>query len=195
MTPNSVTHWLDRLRDGDRDAVGQLWRRYFGQLVRLARARLGDTPRGAADEEDVALSAFDSFCRRAEQGQFPHLADRHDLWGLLVLITSRKVCDLIEHEGRDKRDFRRLTPPSCSEESPVVRLLSREPDPAFLAEMADSCHGLLARLGDEQLRAIALKKLEGYSNPEIAVQLDLALATIERRLTLIRELWAAGESS
>src|SRR5262249_50229784 len=87
----SISRWLDQLAQGDRLAAEQLWRRYFHRLVGLARSKLRDTPRRVADEEDVALSTFDSFCRRAEQGQFPDLADREGLWALLMTMTSRKA--------------------------------------------------------------------------------------------------------
>src|SRR5262249_36398416 len=60
-------------------------------------------PRRAADEEDVALSALASFCRGAEQGRFPRLEDRDDLWALLVVIAARKAVDLRQREGRQKR--------------------------------------------------------------------------------------------
>ena len=70
----SVSRWLNRLLTGDRNAVQPLWELYFHRLVTMARQKLRDLPRTVADEEDVALSAFDSFCRRAEQGKFPLLA-------------------------------------------------------------------------------------------------------------------------
>src|SRR3954469_4560656 len=104
----SVTYWVEQLKAGHRDVAQRLWQDYHSQLVRLARKKLGDLPRRAADEEDVALSAFDSFCRAAEVGRFPQLADRDDLWQVLVLITARKACDLRQHEGRDKRDWRKV---------------------------------------------------------------------------------------
>lgn len=75
----SVTRWIDALQAGDRAAAQRLWERYFPRLVGLARARLQGAPRRAADEEDVALSAFDSFCRCAERGRFPDLVDRESL--------------------------------------------------------------------------------------------------------------------
>jgi hypothetical protein len=62
----SVTQWLGQLQAGDPAAVQPLWERYFQRLVGLARLKLRGAPRRAADEEDVALSAFDSFCRNAE---------------------------------------------------------------------------------------------------------------------------------
>src|SRR5205085_5333543 len=118
-TSGSVSQWLSRLQGGDRDAAEQLWARYFHRLVHLARGKLLAVPRAAADEEDVALSAFDSFCRRAEQGQFPRLADRDDLWQVLALLTVRKASDLVQHEACGKRDWRRVQPETEVEE-PVL---------------------------------------------------------------------------
>src|SRR5262245_38847831 len=99
----SVTHWLGRLKGGDAAAARPLWERYFRRLVRLARRRLRGAPRRMADEEDVALSAFDSFCRGAAQGRYPRLDDRDDLWKLLVVMTARKATRLMERERRQKR--------------------------------------------------------------------------------------------
>jgi hypothetical protein len=95
MSPEgSVSGWLGQLKDGDPDAAQHLWQRYFARLVGLARARLQGTPRQAADEEDVALSAFKSFCAGVKQGRFPRLDDRDDLWRLLVTLTARKAAHL-----------------------------------------------------------------------------------------------------
>src|ERR1700726_2239482 len=99
----SITHWLRLLQAGDHSAARPLWQHYFQLLVARARAALRGVPRRAADEEDVALSAFDSFCRGAEQGHFPQLEDRDDLWRLLVVITGRKASHLIRDETRKKR--------------------------------------------------------------------------------------------
>src|SRR5262249_61707282 len=77
---HSVSAWIEGLKAGDAAAAEELWQRYFGQLVALARRRLQGARVRAADGEDAALSAFDSFCRGAEQGRFPRLNDRDDLW-------------------------------------------------------------------------------------------------------------------
>src|SRR6187200_2348233 len=99
----SVTHWIDLLKGRDPTAIQQLWEAYFPRLVGLARKKLRESPRRAADEEDVALSAFDSFCEGAAQGHFPQLTDRDDLWHVLVTITTRKALQLLRHEQRQKR--------------------------------------------------------------------------------------------
>ena len=81
---NSVTLWLEGLREGNDADVKRLWDRYFQRLVKLASTRLPGNARRVTDEEDVALSAFHSFCDRVSSGQFPQLADRDDLWRILV---------------------------------------------------------------------------------------------------------------
>jgi RNA polymerase sigma factor (sigma-70 family) len=183
----SVTAWIHELRGGDAQAAQKLWEGYFARLVRLAQTKLRGLPRGGADEEDVALSAFDSFCRGAQLGRFPRLDDRDDLWQILFFITERKAIDLIQHETRAKRDVRRTQHDPSSE---AARLADRvNPDPAFAAEVAETFNCLLAKLGDETLRTIALRKLDGYTNQEIATELKCSLVTIERRLRLIRREW------
>jgi RNA polymerase sigma factor (sigma-70 family) len=192
----SVTVWLGRLKAGDRAAVQQLWERYFRRLVGLARKKVQDLPRRASDEEDVALSAFDSFCRRAEQGCFPRLDDRQDLWEVLVVLTVRKAHDLREYEQREKRDWRRTVHEgdraggdSDTDDPLMARLIDREPEPAFAAAVAEQYRQLLDKLPDEELRTIARRKLEGHTNEEIAAQLDCSVATVERRLRMIRKCW------
>jgi len=99
----SVSQWLGQLRDGDPAAAQKLWERYFQRLVGLARKKLEGSPRRSADEEDVALSAFDSFCRGAAQDRFPQLHDPDNLWRLLVTITARKAYQFRLREGCQKR--------------------------------------------------------------------------------------------
>jgi hypothetical protein len=101
----SVTCWLGNLREGDLAAAQPLWERYFSRLVVVARGKLKRVRRSTAgeDEEDAALSAFNSFCGGAARGRFPQLADRGDLWRLLVVITARKAMAQAHREGRKKR--------------------------------------------------------------------------------------------
>jgi len=195
MSPSdTVTDWLRQLQAGEALAVAKLWRRYFPRMVDLARRQLRAVPRRVADEEDVALDAFDSFCRAVDAGRYPDLRDRHGLWQVLLALTINKAIDLVHHADADKRTWRRTVAFSDlagGEPAPEVVTLtevlrSEEPDPAFTAEVADRLHWLLGQLKDEQLRRIALLKLEGHTNPEIATQLCCALSTVERRLRLIR---------
>src|SRR4051812_1792221 len=143
----SVSRWIGPLKAGDHQAAQQLWERYFHRLVGLARHKL-QGKRRVADEEDAALSAFDSFCRGAERGRFPQLADRDDLWHLLVLITVRKASDLIRYERSQKRGGG--TVPDSPEEMDL--LPSDEPTPELAAQLAEEYRRLLDCLGDAELR-------------------------------------------
>jgi DNA-directed RNA polymerase specialized sigma24 family protein len=192
----SVTQWIGLLKAGDPAAAQKLWQCFFERLVRLARKRLGGGRRRAADEEDVALSAFDSFCRGVRQGRFPQLRDRHNLWPLLVLITARKALDLLQHEGRKKRgggaargESALLGPGSSSLPAGLERVVDREPTPEYAAQVAEECRRLLGKLGGAELRSVALWKLEGYTNAEIAAKLGCVEGTVERKLRVIRTIW------
>jgi DNA-directed RNA polymerase specialized sigma24 family protein len=194
VSDDSVSVWLDRLKAGDPAAARLLWDRYFGQLVRLARAKLSARVRRTADEEDVALSAFHSFCRAAEAGRFPRLDDRDDLWAVLVTLTERKAYAQAARDRAAKRGGGRvggdsvLRPP----DGPAVEAEAVDPDPAFAAEVAEECDRLLDRLSahDTILRDMAVWKLEGFTNAEIAARSGRSVATVERKLALIRTLWA-----
>jgi DNA-directed RNA polymerase specialized sigma24 family protein len=193
MPPDeSVTYWVRELRAGNRAAAQRLWEGYFQRLVVLARRRLRDLPRRAADEEDVALSAFDSFCRGAEGGRFPRLEDRNDLWQLLVVLTARKALNLRAHERRQKRGGGAVRGESAFGDAAarIDQVVGAEPGPEFAAAVADECRRLLDCLDGAELRSVAVWKMEGYSNPEIAARLGCAPATVERRLRLIRTIWA-----
>jgi DNA-directed RNA polymerase specialized sigma24 family protein len=185
-----VTGLVRRLKRGDdAGATYQLWATYFHRLVALASKKLGAMPRRSADEEDVALSALDSFLAGAKAGNFRRLEDSQDLWQVLVMITVRKAADLVEHESRDLRDWRRVARGDADGAGILESLLARDPDPAFAAEFSDRCGQLLRMLDDDRLRLVAQRKLEGCTNEEIARELDVAVATVERRLARIREVW------
>jgi DNA-directed RNA polymerase specialized sigma24 family protein len=184
------------LKLGDQEAARQLWDRYFTRLVHLARARLRSGRRRVGDEEDVALSALDSFCRGAALGRFPDLRDRQGLWPLLVAIAARKAGKLLRHERAAKRGGGKVRGGSAlggaggaESTDGWAQLLGKEPTPAFAAETAEQVGRLLEQLADPGLRTVALRKMEGYTNEEIKTELGCSLATVERKLALIRKTW------
>lgn len=185
----SVTHWIREIEDGNQEVAQALWERYFLRLVQLARAQLSGARRQIADEEDVAISVFDSFCRAAESGRFPDLADRDSLWRLLVRMTARKSIDLRRRETRLRRGGPRqaeLRGEPTGDEA-LALAIGDTPSPEFSVMIAEEFHNLMASLGDVELRSIALGKMEGYTNEELADRLDCSVRTVERRLNLIRE--------
>jgi RNA polymerase sigma factor (sigma-70 family) len=185
-----VTRWISALKVGDQAAASGLWESYFRRLVGLARARLHDVPRQVADEEDVALSAFDSFCRRARAGQFRSLHDRDDLWQILALITARKAIDLRTYVGRQSRGRGRIRSLNELTREGLETLGGDEPTPELAAQFVEEFRRLMEQLGDPSLRSVAALKLEGYTNDEIAARLGCVTSTVERKLARIRGEWA-----
>jgi len=193
---DSVSQWIDGLKAGDEAAAASLWQRYYRRLVGLARKKLGDSPRRVADEDDVVLSAFRSFCQRAQEDRFPDLRDRDDLWHLIVHITERKAYDQLEGQSRQKRGAGLVAGESAfadlqasSPGAGINEVAGPEPTAEFTAQMVEAVDRLFDQLADGELRQIALHKLEGYTNEEIAGKIGRSLPTVERRLRLIRERW------
>ncbi|MBI3468906.1 MAG: RNA polymerase subunit sigma-70 [Planctomycetes bacterium] len=184
----SVTHWLGQLQGGDPVAAQALWERYFHRLTALADRVLGGTPRRAADQEDVALSAFASFCRGAQGGRYPQLADRDDLWRLLVVITARKALRLARRERRHDLHVSARGPDDGLQQD-LEQIIGPEPTPQFALQVAEEYHRLLDLLQDSRLQTLAVWKMEGYTNREIATKLGCAVPTVERKLRRIRMIW------
>jgi len=179
---DSVSNWIVGLKASDPVAAQRLWERYFKRLVGLARNILQTTSRRAADEEDVALSAFKSFCHRAAQGKFPRLDDRDDLWKILMTITVRKASQAARKDRRQQ----------AGNELELFKdqIASREPTPEFAATVKDEFRRLLSLLDDDTLRQTAFLKLEGRTNLEIAEQFGRSTSFVERKLHRIRRIWS-----
>jgi DNA-directed RNA polymerase specialized sigma24 family protein len=201
-TEGSITRWIADLELGHSgepaidEAQEELWQRYFRRLVGLAHLKLGETPRAVANEEDVATAALNSFFNGMAQGRFPKLGGRHDLWPLLAKITARKALDQQRYLSAEKRGGGRLRGDSaigaaddCMAVWPASSI-ETELQPDVLVAVSEACDRLMSALADEQLRTIARRRLEGYTNAEIAVELGVVERTVERRLHLIRGTWS-----
>jgi RNA polymerase sigma factor (sigma-70 family) len=193
----SVTRWVAALKCGDPAAAQPLWERYHRQLITLARRKLQASPRRTADEDDVVQNAFHSFFQGVARGRFPQLNDRDNLWRLLVVITARKALDQLAHEhskrqgGGTPAGQPRISPGEPDgDEAAIEQIVGEEPTPEFAAQVAEQYQRLLDLLGDDSLRRVAVWKMEGYSNDEVAEQLDCSRRTVARKLETIRILWS-----
>jgi DNA-directed RNA polymerase specialized sigma24 family protein len=179
----SVTTWLDALKGQQELAAQELWNRYFSQLVLLARKQLGGLARDN-DEEDIALSALKSAMLGVQNNRFPELNDRTGLWPLLVTITARKAINEIKRQRTKKRDR------GAEQQIDNLQILAGNfPTSDFALRLGEGIESLVAALGDETLRTIAQRKLEGYENEEIAKELNVSVRTLVRKLARIRQEW------
>jgi DNA-directed RNA polymerase specialized sigma24 family protein len=139
------------------------------------------------DEEDAAVSAMRSLFRGVQDEQFPQLHDRQDLWRILVVITKRKLRAQWRRENANRRKGN--SGDRLEAELGIEELICEEPTPDFVAEMMDEVERLLATLGDGKLRRIAVMRMDGLSNDEIAQHLGCASRTVRRKIDRIRDAW------
>ena len=201
MADDHLTTWLAGLKKGDSRAAQEIWQEYFGRLVRLAKGKLRGVPGRSFDEEDIALSAMNSFIKGAQVGKFPKLDDRTDLWRLLVTITARKTQKHLRMRYAQKRGGGNVRGESifihagdASAGAGIGGVLGAEPTPELAVQMAETCQTMLDILDDTVLQDIAQFKLEGFSNEDIAQRLDCTTRTVERKLERIRKKWTNADS-
>ena len=188
-----ATALISKLRSGDEEAARQLWDRFFAQLITLTRSRLQNSSRAMSDEEDIVLSAMKSFCIGMRNGRFPELSNRESLWRLLLTITLRKIADKQNYDRRSKRDVEKQQLNSsrdADQNADVNEFISREPNPEIAAECAEQISRLLESLENEDLKKVAIMKMEGYTNIEVANDIKCSLTSIERKLRTIRSIWS-----
>ena len=174
----SVTYWILQLKEGERDAVQKLWEGYF------SRARPQDSGLAAAHVGQ------DRRCRRHRPVRLRQLLPPRRAGTLPQAVRSRRSLAIAHSHylpqglrsgevrgpapathGRVYVASRLPTEDSDDEDSIFSSVINREPDPALVAEMAESCRRLLEILPDPVLRDIAVWKMEGYTNEEIAPKL------------------------
>ncbi len=192
---------LARAQEGDEAASLAIWNSYYARLVNYARAKMKGMPRRAADEEDVALSAMNSFFQGAQQGRFSP-GDANELWKLLATITVRKATGQLRKHHAEKRGGGRVRGDSAFEANqvaadPIAAAANFAPSTNAESELdalspylGAACEELLGQLDDPALRRIALLRLAGHTNDEIAQQLQCSVATVKRRVANIREQWS-----
>ena len=195
-TKGSITNLIGRVQEGDSLAAQQIFDIYFERLVGVAQRRLNGSPRAVEDEEDVVMSAMDSFIARARDQRFPKLTDRFSLWPLLLKITNRKAINLRQRHLAKKRGSGRilhdqsLTQDFETSGNGMEAFGADGPTPETIAILREQCERLLGRLKSPIERQVARYKLEGFTNAEIAQQLDVVERTVERKLRLIRNAWS-----
>lgn len=190
---------LEAFKNGERESVSKIWEQFQARAHLLARQKLGQGHNRVADEEDVAQSAFISLVRLSGQGKLESIENEEDLWNLLATITMRKVYARVKYNRTAKRGGGTVRGESVflnrqgEEAFGLAQIRDDELSPAEEVMAREQCLSLLAQL-DEAEREIALLKLEGFSNEEIAARLQCSTRRITRKLTLIRERWSlAGD--
>ena len=162
----------------------------------MAQSRLAGSPQQVADAEDVVIVAFEKFLRYAKKGRFPQLDDRFDLWQVLLLVTDQVAIDQRRKTSAARRGAfvtrsLELAGGRDNESGADWQPAAPEPTPEFIVAASEQCRRLLGLLNDSELQRVALAKVHGSTNDEIAEQEQLSLRSVERKLNIIRKIWTS----
>lgn len=166
------------LKAGDSRAISDLWDSYVPRLIRIAGGMMRGAPLN--NSEDIAHSAFKSFCLRVRDGHFGELTRRSELWSLLLTITVRKVY----------REFRRNRKGHTVNLSDLIdHIAAHQPSTEEVIEALDTWEYLMRILPDDETREIVGLRLEGMTLKQIAEAKSVSLSKVERRTRLAKNLW------
>jgi RNA polymerase sigma-70 factor (ECF subfamily) len=178
----SFAEFLARLQARDDTAARELFERFAGRLIAVARRRFAPGLQHKVDPESVVQSAYKSFFHRYDEGKF-ELGGWDSLWGLLTVITVRKCAQRVAYYRAECRDLaREASAPATEAGGSWLDPLGREPTPLEAAELAETVQQLFAAMSAEDRPVLELS-LHGYSTREISERLGRA----ERTVRLLRE--------
>jgi RNA polymerase sigma-70 factor (ECF subfamily) len=185
MPPDpSFDDLMTRLRAGDETAAEEIFQRFAGRLIALARSRLDSLVRRRMDPEDVLQSVFRSFFQRHADGRIT-LEGWESLWSLLTVLTLRKCGRKIVYHRAARRDVRRVASPANPDDTALAGAMAREPAPEEAAMLTEIVEQLLRGLSQREQEIVVLG-LQGYGSSEIAAQVHCTERTIQRILARIR---------
>lgn len=198
---NSISQYIERLKQGDSDAADQVWNRYVRRLIQFAKNRFTTRRKSVTDEEDVVQQAFCDFFQMVKEDRFSRLEDRNDLWQVLAMLVDRRAKDILRHqysqktgEGLVRTESVFQTSPHDSDSPGIASLEDLLPTPETAAVFWELFENRLSLLNDPNLREVALLKMQGHTNREIADLQQTSQRTIERALYSIRKRWTISET-
>jgi DNA-directed RNA polymerase specialized sigma24 family protein len=116
----------------------------------------------------------------------------------LKMLTERKAANQVKRQVARKRGSGKVRgesgfdrPDGAASDAGIQGVAGKAPCPATLGELKEGFYTMLASLEDETLQNIAIWSMEGYSNQEIATRIGRSLSSVDRKLKLIRDKWAA----
>ena len=182
----SITQLLNLLRQGEEKAASELVNRFLPRLrKRLSRVA---SQLQMSDEDDIAISAFYELCIALENSRFEDISDRTELWQVLSMIAMRKANDFRKIENAEKRGGRQKP---LSIESFKHQVASFDDNPELQVEMLEMCEHFLNRLKEEDLRSVALLKMNGYTNADVSQKLGIATRTVQVMVAKLKKTMLA----
>ncbi len=186
MVDISSTELLTRWRAGEPRAADELFGRYTGRLVAMARRRLSARLARRVNPEDVVQSAYRCFCAAVRDDRVV-LRRSGDLWRLLATITLHKLHRQVERHTAARRAVGREQ--AFGGESSLGALggaAARSPDPAEVVAVIEELERVLEGLSPLHRRMVELR-LQGHRIEEIATACDRCERLVRRVIDRVKD--------
>ncbi len=168
---------MARVRSGDGAAETAVFQRFVQRLIVLAARQFDGWIRDRADVENVVVSAYKSFYRRHQRGEYD-LAGWDELWALLAITTVRKCTKRRKHLLAARRDASRQVS-LAGHDDDVMWLPDRSPTPEEAVILSETLEQLFHAMAPGD-RPLVEHILMGYSAIEVAERLDCSERTVRR---------------
>ena len=188
QTPNEVTHLIDRLRAGDRQALAELFYRYRERLRRMVELRMDPRLRTRLDASDVLQEAYldlagDLEAYRTDPKLQPLLWMRLHVGRRLTLLQRRHLGAAMRDAGLEISLYREALP-QASSAALASMLLGRHTSPTQAAQRAERLLRIqeaLNTLDPIDREVLALKHFEELSRGETAQVLGISPEAAAKR--------------
>jgi RNA polymerase sigma-70 factor, ECF subfamily len=160
---------LSRARDGDGDALNELFTRYYDRLRRIVRIRLGPEARRMVDSGDIVQETFHA----ALAGLVDlRITDDGELLRWFARVAENRIRDEVDRQRAAKRSVdRERALDAATERSSLADGATTPPDGAYRAEVREVLDAALAGLSEEYREAILLRDFCGAEWATIAAKL------------------------
>ena len=159
---------VNRVADGDLDAIAELYDRHASRVFGLALRIL----RNRTDAEDVVQEVFAQAWRTAGS----YRVDRGSVTAWLLVITRTRALDRVRARRAPEQGLGNLEPQTLASKARPAS------DELIAREQADQVRHALFQLPEDQRRALELAYFEGLSQTEIAATLQTPLGTVKTRI-------------
>lgn len=179
-----------RARGGDQAAWDELFAACHDKVLRVVRRRLNPPMRSLYDSSDFVSEVWKSLAAKVDRLDFPTV---DDLIAFLVQAVKQKIIDEHRRQHAQKRDIdlnRRLGDLEGEQAGPVD-LPSPEPTPSQFAVAKETQERLLAGQ-TAPVQEVITRKVQGYTNEEVAAQTGLQVRKVQRVLKGLREALVGG---
>ncbi|MDG3008071.1 RNA polymerase sigma factor [Paludisphaera mucosa] len=193
MSDESLDRWIERLNEGDPEAVERVFLAYEPYMRIVVRRRLSRGLRPKVDSGDIVQSVFVDFVAGVRNGGW-RFAGRGQLLAFLRRIAARRIADRCRKHRHALGREQSLadTEPRDHPQSPLPRPSQEAQGREFWERILQACppsHREIVRLRRDGLRLAEIATRSGLHEGSVRrILYDLA-----RRLSVARRTVASGE--